>query len=143
MRDIRKDLRERIEEIDLQRDHLQFRISEVDKRRDVLESMLAQEELAWKSRQPILLGFGGEASREVKLKSEMSKFLLDVLKDGNAHNTSELKALVLNNSIPFKGKSPLRAIHFTLVGMKNNNLVEMVESRVWKMHKNEGGEAPQ
>ena len=135
MRDIRKDLRERIQAIESQRAHLQFRLSELEKKRSTLENFLAQEELEWKARQPTLLGFG-DTSREVRLKSEMSKFLLDVLKDGNPHNTSELKELVLNKGIPFKGKSPLRAIHFTLVGMKNNNLVEMVESRIWKIHKN-------
>lgn len=140
MRDIRKDLRERIEAIDFQRDHIEFRLSELDKKRTILETMLADEELAWKAKQPILLGFG-DTSREVRLKSELSKFLLDVLRDGNPRNTSELKELALNKGIPFKGKSPLRAIHFTLVGMKNNNLVEMVESRVWKIHKNDTGVA--
>ena len=142
MRDIRKDIRERIEAIQSYQEHLRFRLTELDKRAAALEDFLKQEEIEWKAKQQPTLFSLGETSREVKLRSELSRFLLDVLKDGNPHSTVELADLAVNRGVPIKGKSPLRAIHFSLVGMKNNNLVERVEPRVWRMHKDESGETP-
>lgn len=139
MRDIRKDLRERIDGIRSQQEHLAFRIKELDKQANMLEILLDQEEKDWEARQPTLFG-AGELIRKVRTHSQLGKFLLESLRDGNTHTTEELVGLVQKQGIPVKGKSPRRAVHFALVGMKQNKLVEMPQSRVWKL-RNGGGES--
>ena len=134
MKDIRKDLIERIESIRSQQDHLKFRIEQLNKKADILEALLEQEEVDWKAKQPSLLELG--ESPPIKIKSELARFLLTSLSDGNPHNTDELATLAQSKGIPIKGKYPRRAIHFALVGMKQNNMVEMVRSRVWKIAEN-------
>jgi len=137
MKDIRKDLRERIKDTRTQQEHLQFRIKELDKKATMLESLLKQEESEWKARQPSLLELGERVP--VKTHTELSRFLLTSLSDGNPHGTDELVALAQTKGIRIKGKFPRRAVHFALVGMKQNNLVEMVRSRVWKIAGKGGG----
>ena len=138
MRDIRKDLRERIKGIRSEQEFLQFRINELDKRAVMLEGLLKEEETNWKDKQPSLSGFA--ELRPVKAHSELGSFLLSVLGDGKSHNTEELVGLVQSKGISIKGKSPRRAVHFSLVGMKQNKLVEMPSSCVWKIAENGSGE---
>ncbi len=137
MRDIRKDLRERINSIRSQQEHLQFRIKELDRKAIMLENLLEQEELDWRARQPALLDLTGTLT--VRTRSELSRFILSTLSDGKPHSTGELVDLAQSKGIPIRGKSPRRAIHFALVGMKQNDLVEMVKSRVWKLAGNKSG----
>ena len=140
MKDIRKDLRERINDMRSRQERLQIQIKELNTRANMLEVLLDQEEREWRQKQPTLLDLGTDVS-PVRTHSELSRFLLNSLRDGNPHNTDELVALAENKGIPIKGKSPRRAIHFALVGMKQNNLVEMVRSRVWKIAGNGSGKA--
>lgn len=139
MRDIRKDLRERIEAMERRRGLLLIQVKQLNERALVLEQLLEQEQVEWDARQPSLLDLGKDIS-PVRTHSELSRFLLNTLSDGEVHRTDELAALAQNRNIPIKGKSYKRAVHFSLVGMKNNRLVDWVQSRVWRIHKNESGE---
>jgi hypothetical protein len=138
MRDIRKDIKERINAIRSEQEFLLFRVKELDKKVVGLETLLEEEEKSWRDKQPSLPTFG--EPRPIKARSELGSFLLSVLGDGKSHNTEELVGLVQSKGIPIKGKSPRRAVHFSLVGMKQNKLVEMVSSRVWKIAGNGSGE---
>lgn len=138
MRDIRKDLEERIERAEARRLLL---IKDAERMADKIASLrglLEQEEAEWQARQPSLLDLGKGVS-PVRTYSEMSRFLLNALSDGALHRTDELAALAQSRNIPIKSKSYKRVVHFSLVGMKNNRLVDWVESGVWRIHKNESG----
>lgn len=139
MRDIRKDLKERIDNLDSQKEHFRLRLKKLEEKEGALQTLLEQEEADWQARQPTLLDFGG-ASAPVKTRSELGKFILTALADGNPHRIDDLIIAVQRQNIPIKGKYPRRAVHFSLVGMKQNNLVEMVESGVWKKHTNGNSE---
>jgi hypothetical protein len=138
MRDIRKDLKERLEAIEKHKALLLIQLKKLDGVIAGIEQLLEQEEAEWKSRQPSLLDLGKNVS-PVRTYSELSRFLLSTLGDGALHRTEELAALAQSRNIPIKGKSYKRAVHFSLVGMKNNRLVDWVESRVWRIHKNGSG----
>ena len=138
MRDIRKDLEERIEAIESRKVHLEFQIKRWDGKLIALKQLLEQEESEWQEKQPSLLDLGKDIS-PVKTHSEISRFLLNTLSDGQLHRTNELATLAQNRGIPIKSKSYRRVVHFSLVGMKNNKLVDWVESGVWRIHKNGSG----
>ena len=99
---------------------------------------MKQEKAEWEAKQPSLLDLGKDMP-SIKTHTELSRFLLNTLSDGELHRTNEIAALAQSRNIPIKGKSYKRAIHFSLLGMKNNNLVDWVESGVWKIHKNGSG----
>jgi len=138
MRDIRKDLAERMERAKTRKALLLNEIERTDNTIASLQSLLDQEEAEWQSRQPSLIDLGRDVS-PVRTHSELSRFLLTTLSDGKLHRTDELAALAQSRNIPIKSKSYKRAVHFSLVGMKNNRLVDWVESRVWRIHKNGSG----
>jgi len=138
MRDIRKDLEERIDRARARRIQMLTNIQKLDESIASLQNLLDQEEAEWQARQPSLIDLGSDVS-PVRTHSELSRFLLTTLSDGKLHRTDELAALAQNRNIPIKSKSYKRAVHFSLVGMKNNRLVDWVQSRVWRIHKNESG----
>ena len=138
MRDIRKDLEERIEAIGSRKVHFLFQIKRLDEKLTALKQLLEQEEAEWKAKQPSLLDLGKDIA-PIKTHTELSRFLLNTLSDGKLHRTNEIAALAQSRNIPIKGKSYKRAVHFSLLGMKNNKLVDWIESGVWKIHKNGSG----
>ena len=139
MRDIRKDLEERMNQARARRIQLLTSIQKLDESIASLQNLLEQEETEWQVRQPSLIDLGRDVS-PVRTHSELSRFLLTTLSDGKLHRTDELAALAQSRNIPIKSKSYKRAVHFSLVGMKNNRLVDWVQSRVWRIHKNGSGE---
>jgi len=138
MRDIRKDLEERMNQARARRIQLLTSIQKLDESIASLQNLLEQEETEWQVRQPSLIDLGRDVS-PVRTHSELSRFLLTTLSDGKLHRTDELAALAQSRNIPIKSKSYKRAVHFSLVGMKNNRLVDWVQSRVWRIHKNGSG----
>jgi hypothetical protein len=138
MRDIRKDLEERIEKAETRRLLLLNDVKKMEGKIASLRNLLEQEETEWQARQPSLIDLGRDVS-PVRTHSELSRFLLTTLSDGELHRTDELAALAQSRNIPIKSKSYKRAVHFSLVGMKNNRLVDWVQSRVWRIHKNGSG----
>ncbi len=141
MRDIRKDIRERLEAIESQREHLQMRLKRLVEKEAMLKTLLQEEETEWIAKQPTLLQMGENPPQ--KVRTELGKFIMTTLSDGNPHSLNDLVTLSQNLGIHIKGKSPRRAINFSLVGMRRNNLVERIERGVWKIHKNGGGEVSQ
>ena len=135
MRDIRKDLEERIDALDRRKAHFLIQAKQIDEKVAILEQLLEQEKAEWEAKQPSLLDLGKDIA-PVKTHTELSRFLLNTLSDGKLHRTTEIAALAQSRNIPIKGKSYKRAVHFSLLGMKNNKLVDWVESGVWKIHKN-------
>jgi uncharacterized coiled-coil protein SlyX len=138
MRDIRKDLEERIETLEKRKALSLIQIKKLEERVANLRQLLELEQAEWEAKQPSFLSLGKDVL-PVRTHSELSRFLLNTLSDGNLHRTEELAVLAQSRNIPIKGKSYKRAVHFSLVGMKNNRLVDWVQSRVWKIHKNGSG----
>jgi hypothetical protein len=135
MRDIRRDLEERIDDLDKRKELLLTQAKQIDEKMAILQQLLEQERAEWEAKQPSLLDLGKDIA-PVKTHTELSRFLLNTLSDGKLHRTNEIAALAQSRNIPIKGKSYKRAVHFSLLGMKNNKLVDWVESGVWKIHKN-------
>lgn len=134
MRDIRKDLQERLLEIGSEKEQLQRRLSNLVENETVLQSLLEQEEIRWKSQQPPLVGLEGlETATKAKGRSPLGRFILETLSDGREWTLDELVALARTKGMIANGKSPKRAIHFSLAGMKQHNFVQMVRSGVWRI----------
>lgn len=130
MRDIRKDLRERLESVRTKREVMQRSLSNLTAQEDVLTKLLAEEDAMWERVNPPLF----ENVEEKPVGSPLSQVLLDTLKGKSAPATlSELKEAAVQRGVPFGGKRPGRVIHFAMLGMAQHKLVERMEDGKWML----------
>jgi hypothetical protein len=140
MNDIRPDLRERIEDIDKLRTKLQRRLVELQEQEERLSALLKLEEERWEAEQAILSGFVSEpddGQGHGKYDSPLAQFVLATLREQGECSLSDLKFLARKNGISFGRKNPGRALHFLLVGMAQNGIVQRTSLRNWRL-KEEG-----
>ena len=126
MKDIRRDLKERLNAIKTQKEHFEGRIAKLTEQEKRLELLLQEEEAEFRGRQLI---FQDVVSRP---RTKLTEFIHTALGDGNPHPLDDLVRMAQRQDIAFNGKSPRRTLNFALLALKNNNQVEMVERGVWR-----------
>jgi hypothetical protein len=135
MRDLREDLRERLRAIAIERGALQNRLQYLDtletQTKGILDYETARVRAEHAADNPAL--FPELDSLGEKEGSELSQFLRDILSDGNPRSLEDLKQAAHVRHFKFGDKNPGRVLHFALLGMSQNGLVEMVERGVWKL----------
>ncbi len=136
MRDIRSDLMDRLKALSAERTRLQVDLDELKHREILLRALLEDEEDYWSKSQPSLFEVAAEGNGEPE-RTEVSRFLLEALSDAGEHSLSDLKELAENAGVDFGEKSPGRVLHFALLGMAQNELVEMVSKGVWRRKRRE------
>ena len=141
MRDIRADLRERLENIGVQRSHFQERISQLIKVEEMLTTLLEEEEARWKSQQQFpLSGLEAEARPKTNGHTALVRFIMEMLGDGKEWEKQALADQAKSRGLIGPGKAPVRVVHWALVGMSQNGIVEKVGSK-WRLSKvSENGE---
>jgi hypothetical protein len=133
MRDIRQDLRERIDKLESERLELQTQLEQLSRREITLKALLLEEDSRW-STQERLFPAEGEHPPTNGHRTAYSKFLIQALIDHHGPiRLDVLKALAQQRGINFEGKNPGRVLHFALLGMAQNGVVEMVEKGVWRL----------
>ncbi|MBM4036653.1 MAG: hypothetical protein FJ291_33375 [Planctomycetes bacterium] len=137
MRDIRSDLGERLKEIEAERGRLSQRLDDLVSTEQAVRALLAEEEARWARMQPSLFSVQSKATNGSKARTEVARFLLDALADGGPKTIRTLKESALRIGVAFGSKSPGRVIHFALLGMAQNGLVEMVSKGTWKLRREE------
>lgn len=137
MRDIRNDLRERIEEVEQERAVAKRQLDALALRGARLSEMLKDEEIKWSQRQaPLPLdGTNGHAPR--RMTTRLGQTIYDVLSDGRDWPLSNVTQVVVEQGVPIKGKHPGRAVHFALVALKQNGIVDMPSSGMWRLKKSQ------
>jgi hypothetical protein len=138
MKDITKDLQERIDEIRAERGQLERRMTALSEREQMLTSMLEDERMRWPG-QPALPGL--ERTNGLRLSSPLSRFLIETLSTHGPQSLEELKRRALDRGLDFSRKNPGRTLNFALVGMKQHSMVERLDTRQWKLtdRKDESG----
>ncbi len=133
MRDIRKDLSERLDELKEEREQLQRRLQVISEQENSVRQLLAEEGKRWgdsKNLSPITQTF-------ISRGTQLQKFLLVLLSDGvdwpleSISEQARLQGLVPSNG-------PVgRTLHGGLIGLKKLGLVDMPETSVWRIAKRE------
>lgn len=145
MRDIREDLKERMELMARERQNLEVRLASLAQQATILEALLEQENqrIHASSNQPSL-SFVQPSAPKIngeKYSSPLSLAVLEVFRTINPANLGQFKAQAQRDRVEFGGKHPGRAIHFLLLGMEQNGLVERLEDGRWRLKKDIFGEA--
>ncbi len=137
MRDIRADLRERLESLDAERQKLRNQLTALDAKERGIRVLLNEEEERWEKIQPTLPMTNGHGSLALPIrppavverwqaKTDVSRFLQRALSDSMPHALAELVQNALEAHVNFKKKHPGRVLHFALTGLAANHWVERV-----------------
>lgn len=130
-RDIRSDLRERIDAIDTEIQTLEHQLDDLSFRKESLVALLKAEDQEWS---------GGESSRkQLGPHQRLSNILMDLLQNGEAWSGKTLAAYAQKKGFDFDNSSPGRVTHSTLVGMSRTGIVKSLGAGRWKLPK--GGPA--
>jgi len=134
MRDIRNDLRERLESITADRRRLEAKLGDLKRAEDGVKALLSQEEEHFASLSSPLF-----PEVEATNCTGLAPLILVAMKKKNRPlDLQELKEELAKTSYNFGEKNPGRAIHFALVGLDQNGVVERLEDRRWTIKQDNG-----
>lgn len=136
MRDIREDLRQRLQSIAIQRGQLQARLAWLDQAEANIKGLLEFEKMQVDADQQVL--FEQEPPVGEEERSAIARFLRDVLMDGRPRTLDELKQAAFTRGLAFGDKNPGRVLHFALLGMAQSGIVEMVGKGIWQLGRGNG-----
>lgn len=134
MRDIRDDLRERLDTITAEKRRLEEQLASLTRQEASVKTLLADEDDRWSRMQPKLFSGNGQSQRrqEELTGTPLSKMIREILSDDVARSAREIGDLVKQQGYPFGEKHPSRAVHFALIAMEQSKLVEG-QKGVWKL----------
>lgn len=118
MKDITRDLKERLMEAEAQHMRIQSELNTVTQLVNSLKALIDAEERRWEQ-QPLFAGI----PNITKGRTPLSRFLISNLIQG-PKSVDSLKQEAEGSGLLKDSKYPGRAIHFALVGMKRGGLVE-------------------
>jgi hypothetical protein len=131
MRDIRQDIRERLDKLESERLELKSQLEQLSRRELTLKALLQEEDSRWSTQVDLFYGTGGMLTNGDR--TAYAKFLGQALANHEPATLDALKDLARQRGLDFEGKNPGRVLHFALLGMQQNGTVEMVESGVWRL----------
>ena len=141
MRDIRDDLRERLETIAAEKRRLQDQVTSLDRQEASVKVLLADEDNRWSGVQPKLFlptrGGNGRiqhAAAPELTGTPLSQMIREILSDGVGRTARGIGEIVKQRGFPFGEKHPSRVVHFALLGMDQNKLVQSRKG-VWTLAK--------
>ncbi|MBZ5580333.1 MAG: hypothetical protein LAP40_27575 [Acidobacteriia bacterium] len=132
MRDIREDLRQRLQSIALQRGELQARMEWLDKAEAHVRGLMEYEKYQVQTQQEPL--FSQDQLPAEGERTAIAQFLREALADGRSRTLEELKKSAAVRDVNFEGKNPGRVLHFALLGMAQSGVVAMVNKGVWQIN---------
>jgi len=132
LRNISRELRDRLEEIGEQRSLLQRQLDTLTTHENSLKILLQAEEARWGLQKPLIPELvTTSADQRFKGRTPLARFLLGSLAKG-AKSIETLKTEAKQANILTDKKMPGRTLHFGLVGMANAGMVEKVEG-LWRL----------
>ena len=121
MRDIRDDLRERLDAIHAEQEGYRQKLGALEAQKKLLTTLLEAEERRW------------DAVDEVKKQFDLSNAICDIMSDGGEWFGGTVAEVLLKRGYDFGTGKPGRVVHFTLLGMARRNLVESIGDGRWKL----------
>lgn len=127
MRDIQADLHERIQAVDRDIGRLKAALKQQEEKKTVLSAMLKQEQESKIDKSlPAVAGNG-------HYTSPAAQFIFAAFQKQNPCELRQLRDAAIRQGIDFEGKTPGRVLHFLLVGMEKNGLVDHLEDGRWSL----------
>ena len=132
MRDIRVDLTERLNALGGEREKLKVRMAALDHKEALIRAILQQEEDRLRRAQAGSEPPSSNPGENGKYASPIARFVLSAFHRQNPVSLRQLRDAGVRERVPFGDKSPGRVIHFLLIGMEKNGLVERLGRGMWR-----------
>lgn len=142
MRDIRPDLRERVEELDSEIRMLTTRLDALRQTRAGYLELLDAEELRWLNTvTPSLSSRNNGRAGAVLVRTEpkrgersvLSRLIFEALADGKPHSEQEVILRAFQEQYDFAGRSAQPVVHFAMNGLGANRQLVRVDKGVWRL----------
>ncbi len=143
MRDIRRDLMDRLEEISNRRKQLVEELEILNEREAINRAFLSEEERRWRASEPSLPSRPKESRLRIKLVTgtPVRNFILEMLGDGSPWSIERLKAAAEERALFKPEQKPGWALQGALMSLKKGQIIETVEYGVWKLVKKDAPSA--
>lgn len=128
MKDIRKDLAERLSAISEERARCKAELEKLTRKEELLNLLIAEEDARWQKQRPRM----PQRKKAEAKQAPIASFIMNTLADGGIRRTDELVALAQANNLLVDSKSPKKSMHIALVALKRRGIVEMPESSCWR-----------
>ncbi len=138
MRDIRTDIVERLEAVRKERAQAEVHVAALQQREAVLQAMLQQEDERLAETSIGASNVTAARSNGRRYASPLALFVLSALRSHGPCELRQLKQAAVKEGFPFGKKNPGRVLHFLLVGMAQNNLVERHRDGTWHLTGKDG-----
>jgi hypothetical protein len=134
MRDIRSDLRERLETVTAEVNKLKAKLSDLETTQAGIKMLLRQEEDHFSSLSSPLF-----PADEAATGTGLAQLIVHMMRSKNRPlDLQEIKDEIAKTPYNFGEKNPGRAIHFALVGMDQNGMVQRLSDKRWAIKPNIG-----
>lgn len=133
MRDIRNDLLERLKQMQAQRSILEAQVAELIEREAHLNALLQAEEESVKAGESMGSLITASTRSNGSYSTPLGQFVLGAFQKQSRCSLRQLKEAAKHSGIDFGDKSPGRVIHFLLLGMEQNGIVERLRDGTWQL----------
>jgi hypothetical protein len=138
MRDIRSDLRERLDDLERQRVALVSKLEDLDAQRATVGALLHAEQERFGNVETTTDDGTIVVLSDLRPTHTLGSLMRGLLGDGSQRSTQELAELAVSKGHPFGAKKPGRSVHFALVGLERAGQVERGEGGRWRLANGEG-----
>jgi hypothetical protein len=128
MRDIRRDLVERLASIENEEARLQSQLKNLSTMKEGLKALLQHEDTRFA---PPL--FSEKREEEEPERTTLTSIIVNALRHKTQMTLEEIKQITENAGYDFGEKKPGRSIHFALVGLQNLGVTEGLGNGVWRL----------
>ena len=126
MRDIRKDLQDRLDAVASKQEKLQKQVADLEVQKKLLLTLLREEQRRWGD-DNVGLESNGHKSRG------LSEIIRDIMSDGEPWYGATIAAAAEKRGYHFGNSKQGRVTHFTLIGMARKGIVQSVGTGKWKL----------
>lgn len=134
MRDIRKDLEERLNSIVQERSALQTKIEQLTQAEQGVKALLRQEDERFAQLSPPLFP-QKESSNGASGETPVKEFILKTLRQKNRPLGKDELREFAKTALDFGEKAPGRVLHFGLVGLHTSGLIDLRKDGRWELKK--------
>jgi hypothetical protein len=127
MRDIRKDLIERLGNIDREEADLQSRLKSLATMREGIKALI-QADAERFAPQPLFA-----TEDEATIRPALTATVINALRMKPEASLDEIREIVERTGYDFGDRKPGRSVHFALVGLKNSGIVENLGNSRWRI----------
>lgn len=138
MRDIRPELRERLKDIEEDRESMKAQLKLLEERERKVCALIEDEDQRWSDMGPSFLSSGQQDEEGLPKGSVgLGDIILGALSDGRAWAMDEFKTVAIVKGWPVNRNAAGRSLNMALQGLQARGMVEKFDTGEWRLVEND------